>query len=428
MSESFLHYLWQFQYFDKNDLRTASGEPVQVFYPGIRNTHAGPDFSNARIKIGDMEWVGSVEVHIHSSGWMEHKHHTDSAYENVVLHVVWKNDKPVERNDGTLLPAIELQDRVDDQMLLKYKRLVSSPQAVACSGTFREVSDVVKLSMLDKATSQRLELKAMQILEMQAMNNNDWEETSYQLISRNFGFKVNGEPFSQLAKALPYKFLLKHSDKLIQLESLLFGQAGFLEDTWADEYYNLLQREYQLLGRKYSLMEQRMNKAQWRFLRLRPSNFPTVRLAQLASLICKQRSVFSRILEAETYKQLKDLFSVQQSVYWQKHYRFFKSAKEAVPSLGESSIENIVINSVVPLLVAYGRSRDEQQFVDRAVNILQQIPGEVNTVTKQWMLLNLPAKTAFDSQGLIELFNNFCQKRRCLECAIGSVLVKPQNK
>src|SRR5690606_15798953 len=240
-------------------------------------------------------------------------HDEDGAYDNVILHVVWKNDKPVVHRDGTTLPTLELKSRVAESLLLQYRKLINSPEAIPCARTYPDVDDILKVSMLDKALVHRLQSKAETVCQILDKNNHDWEETTYQLLSRNFGFKVNAEPLDQLSKSLPFKVLLKHADKLIQVEAMLFGQAGFLDDECDDEYYNVLKREYRLLSQKYSLTDGKLDKIQWRFLRLRPANFPTIRLAQLSVLIHQQHHIFSRILEATTYDKLKALFTVQQS-------------------------------------------------------------------------------------------------------------------
>ena len=428
MSEAFLHYVWQFQYFDKHELQTTSGDTIQIFHPGTRNIHAGPDFQNARMKINEMEWIGSAEIHIQASGWMDHKHDLDAAYENVVLHVVWKNDKPIRRADGSLLPTIELAERVDDKLFWNYQRLVNSPEHVPCAPFLSQVKDITKQDMIAKAVMSRLESKSSRIVETLRKNHNDWQETSYQWLARSFGFKVNADPFQQLAQLLPYKILRKHGDKLLQVEALLFGQAGFLEETNDDDYHRLLKREYNLLRQKYNLSDRRLNKAQWKFLRLRPANFPTLRLAEFASVMFSRPSIFSEILETETYAALASIFSVKQSEYWTYHYTFLKNAKEPVNFLGDSSISTIIINTVVPLLVAYGKSKDDQRYIDRAVTILEQAPGESNAIITKWKALGLKCKTAFDSQALIELQNNYCTKKRCLDCTIGVSLInlRPQ--
>ena len=428
MTESFLHYVWQFQYFDRHSLSTTSGEPISVFNPGQRNPHAGPDFFNARIKIDDMEWIGSVEIHIYASGWIEHKHNTDAAYDNVVLHVVWSDDKPVSRSDGTMLPTLELKNRVNEYLLLHYRRLVYSPEAIPCSSKLFEVKPITVSSMLDKVLVDRLEIKANSVLRMLERNGNDWEETCYQMLTKNFGFKVNNDPFHQLSLALPYKILLKHADKLSQVEALLFGQAGFLEEENEDEYFSLLKREYKFLSQKYLLAEKRLNKIQWRFLRMRPANFPTIRIAQLAWLIHKGQKFFSTIIGIQNERELAEFFTVGQSEYWLHHYHFFKQFKKEIDTLGDESINSLIINTVAPILVAYGKAKDDQLYIDRAVSILQHIPAETNRVTRRWKELGLNVKTSFDSQAVVELYNNFCLKRRCLDCKIGASLVNPLQK
>ncbi len=425
MSESFIHYLWQFQYFSKHNLRTTQGEDIVVFHPGFKNTHAGPDFYQSRLKIGDLEWVGSVEIHIHSSSWQTHNHNVDESYENVVLHVVWSDDKPVKRIDGSIIPTLELKSRVDDVLHLAYKKLVNSPEEIPCASSFEKVSDITKLSMLDRTLSERLETKTEVVNQLLLRNNNDWEETVYQVLAKNFGFHVNADPFLQLAQNLPYKIIMKHSDKLVQIEALLFGQAGFLEESKEDEYTSILKREYNLLSRKYNLSSGRLNKVQWKFLRLRPANFPIIRLAQFAKLLFIHRNLFSNMVEASTDMRWKTFFSLQQSEYWLRHYQFQKRTEEEIPAFGQMSMDNILINSLVPVLVAYGKSKDDQMLVDRAITILQQVKSESNKITRLWNSLELKSKNAFDSQAMIELHNNFCLRRRCLECMIGASLIKP---
>ncbi len=425
MHESFLYYVWQFQYFNKKDLKTTAGEKIEIFKPGILNTDSGPDFSNAKIKIGELEWAGTVEIHTKASAWEDHHHDSDKAYDNVVLHVVWQNDKPVFRADKTVMPTLELQSLVDESLTLDYKKLVNNPASIPCDTTFPAVNDLVKLSMLDKALMQRLENKATQVIQLLLHNQNDWEEITYQLLARNFGFKVNYDPFFQLSQAVPYKILLKHGDNLSQMESLLFGQAGFLDHALSEEYMKLLQREHSLLAKKYGIENLQLNKSLWKYLRLRPANFPTLRIAQFSALFYERRNLFSQIIESETLQDLKRLFFVTPSEYWHSHYRFGHKTVRSLAGLGESSIDNVIINTIVPLLVAYGKNKDDQIFVDRAVEFLQQLQPESNKITKAWMELGLTAKSAFDSQGLIELNNNFCLKRKCLSCTIGSSILKP---
>jgi len=425
MNESFLHYIWQFQYFDKRDLKSSAGEEIVIFDPGFRNSHSGPDFYNAKVRIDFIEWAGSVEIHIFSSGWREHRHQEDAAYENVVLHVVWEENEKVFRKDGTLIPTLELKPRVSSAFVLQYKRIVHSRTKIPCANAIGAVPDIVRISMLDKALMARLEKKANIILHALEKNNGDWEETCYQILCRNFGFKVNTDPFLQLAQSLPYRVLMKHGDRLEQMEALIFGQAGFLQENINDDYYLLLKREYTLLRKKYNLADRQMRKEQWRFLRLRPANFPTVRLAQLASVLYHQKNLFSKTLATASWKDLLPVFAVKPSDYWLNHYQFFKKQKKEIPSIGKMSIENIVINSIVPLLAAYGKAKDEQRYVDRAVQLLNETPSEVNNILESWEELGWVSKTAFDSQAMIELHNSFCIRRRCLDCNIGFFLLQP---
>jgi hypothetical protein len=426
MNESFLYYVWQFQYFNKSDLRSSDGESISISKVGLLNSNSGPDFSGAFINVNGINWAGTVEVHVKSSDWKAHRHATDDAYENVVLHVVWENDLPVFRKDRTPIPTLELRNRVDVQILKGYKALVNSSTVVPCEKSFSDVEYLVFLSMLDKTLMQRLEDKANQVSELLKLNNGDWDETCYQMLAKNYGFKVNADPFYQTARSLPYKIVQKQND-LLQVEALLFGQAGMLQTKTKDEYISDLFREYQFLSQKYELQGLQLNPSQWKFLRLRPSNFPTLRIAQFASLLYSSKNIFSQFLKTGNYQTLKETLSTGQSDYWNSHYHFGKKASGLVSSIGESSVQNIIINTVTPLLVAYGKHKDDQTFVDRAVEILQQLPAEENKITRIWNELGVKVRTAFDSQSLIELYNNFCLKRECLNCAVGAFILKPKS-
>ena len=423
MTEAFLHYIWQFQYFDKKHLATSHGEAVTIRTPGFYNTHAGPDFAQANLTIGELEWVGSVEIHVKASEWIQHKHQQDKAYDTVVLHVVWKNDKVILRSDGTPVPTLELVHRVEEKLLINYNKLVQQAAPIPCADSLHQVTPILKLSSLERALMQRLEVKASVILATLKKNNNDWEETVYQTLGKNFGFKINSETFQQLTEVIPYKIILKHADKLHQVEALLFGTAGLL-DTSKEEYITLLRKEYSLLSSKYGITKKSLNKSQWRFLRLRPANFPTIRLAQFASLLSQRKHHFSQLIACESIQELRQLFSVTQSQYWQQHYQIGKQSKKLIPSLGEEAITNIIINSAAPLLAAYSLHKGETLWMDRAVDFLSKLPAENNTITREWASLHWKASNAFDSQGLIELKNNFCAKRLCLSCTIGANLVR----
>jgi hypothetical protein len=418
MNEAFLHYIWQYQYFEKNNFRTTSGEPVTILQCGFKNTNAGPDFLNAKIKIGDVVWIGHVEIHINSSEWIDHRHHVDSAYENVILHVVWKENQSILQKDGAALPTAELKGRVSDDLLLRYRKLINQPDTIPCAHHLPNVEEIKKLAMIDKALVERLETKSLAIQERFEKNGSDWEQTAYQILCKNFGFKINSPSFERLSEILPYKVLQKH-DQLVQVEALLFGQAGFLDEQKNDDYFRLLKREYAILGKKYLLDDRRMNRSQWRFLRLRPANFPTIRLAQLAALVVNGKNMFSKIVDATSYQDLLEMFSFTQSEYWQTHYRFDHPTGEGISGMGRASIDNVIINTAIPLMVAYGKAKDDQRYLDHAISLMQQIPAEENVITKRWNEQHMLSSTAADSQGLIELFNNYCMKKRCLDCNIG---------
>ena len=424
MSESFIHYLWQYQYFNKLDLHTTSGESLHVFSPGVKNPNAGPDFLHAKIRLGEMQWVGNVELHIDASAWMQHKHHHDPGYDNVILHVVWRNDHPVANREGQLIPTLELKTRVDDAIVSTYRNLVSSAEEIPCAPKLPGLRRIIVFSALDRVLSIRLENKSREVEELLSSNRGDWEETCYQVLARNFGFKVNADPFFMLARMVPYKTLMKHSDKLFQIEAMLFGVAGFLDDDHDYEYYKVLQREFTLLRRKYGLDHVMMNKTQWKFLRLRPANFPTIRIAQLASYLHYRQNIFSSMLNC-SFEKLREDLDTPPSSFWQTHYNFSHESHIKDGQAGSSSIDNVLINTIVPLNACYAKIKDDETYMDRALRILYSLPSESNSITRKWNNFSIKSRNAFDSQALIELYNNFCSRHRCLECNIGASLVKP---
>jgi hypothetical protein len=425
MNEAFLHYVWQFQYFDKKELSTTTGEPILIRKPGFLNSDAGPDFSNASVAIDGIDWAGTVEVHTQSSGWYEHRHDSDAAYENVVLHVVWEEDQPVHRKDGSRLPTLQLKGKVATELIRQYEKLIHHAGVIPCAPFFPKSESVIKLNMVEKALMKRLEQKSAQVNTVLNQNKGDWEETAYQLLAASFGFKVNKEPFMQLASALPYKIIQKHQHDARQAEALLFGQAGFLVTKTKDEYVTQLQAVWKFLSKKYFNGEPSLNAAQWKFLRLRPANFPSLRLAQFAALLVKHTSLFGTLTKAENVRDLRTFFEIAPSEYWRKHYRFGKKSKNELHRLGEASANLVIINTVIPLLVAYGKSIDQWSLVDRAVKFLHDIPHEKNKIVNIFRQLGYQPRSAFDSQGLMELYQQYCQRRQCLNCHIGASILKP---
>lgn len=423
MREDFLHFIWQFQYFDHQQLLTTTSETLHILSPGFANSHAGPDFSQARIRMGDMEWAGQVEIHVQSSEWQAHQHQQDSAYDGVILHVVWQQDTPVYRKDGSLIPALELKDRVNLQLLSRYQYLLAHKGLIPCASQFEAVPAIHKIQTLEKAMMQRLQHKASLVQELLTANNQDWEETTYQWLARSLGFKLNAEPFLQMARAVPLKLLHKHRDNLLQMEALLFGQAGFLAHESTDAYVQALQKEYKFLSHKYTIGGLKLPAGQWKFARLRPVNFPTLRIAHLAAFLQVHQNLFSLLTQAENLHTFSEILSVQPSPYWQYHYTFEKET-QSTAHLGKESIANLVMNALVPLLACYARQKDKYAYIDKAIAWLETLPAENNYITRLWKELHLPVKNAFDAQASIELYNHFCVPVKCLSCPVGVFLIK----
>ena len=422
IKENFLHFVWRYQYFEHQDLKTSTGEEVQIFDVGKANTNAGADFKQVKLRIGDTIWQGDVEVHIKASDWKKHQHQNNPRYNQVVLHIVWQEDEPIFREDGTSIPTLVLEGKVKSDVFHKYQYLQASRAEIPCQELLAEVDNIHRTAMLDKALVRRLEEKAFAVKEIWLANQKDWEETTYQLLAKNFGFKVNSSQFLRLSQLTPLKYLLKHSDQLLQIEALLFGQAGFLEQNFTESYPQTLQKEYAFLKAKYNL--QGMKASEWNFLRLRPANFPTLRIAQLAQMIVQNINLFSVFLYADKSKTLKKILQVRASEYWQKHYHFGKEVKKTASTLGKSSIENIIINTICPLLVLYAQENKKQELMDKAISFLEQLPAEKNSITEKWEKIGLKASNSADSQALIEQFNTYCSSKNCLACSIGTNILR----
>lgn len=416
MEERFLHYIWKFQKFSKSELSTTSGQVVVVFNQGNHNHNSGPDFEEARIKVGEVEWAGSVEIHINSSDWTRHNHHHDKAYNNVILHVVWKDDKPLQQG-GELIPTIELNRLVDLRYFEEYQRFISQNKEILCVDQLQAISDINFSSTLDRMLAERLEQKSQLVNDLQRENNQDWESTTYQSLAKNFGFSTNSDCFLLLARSLPKKVISKYHGITKSTEALIFGQAGFLEQA-TDPYQIELQAEYQYLKNKHQL-QLKVSKEMWKFGRMRPANFPTIRLAQFSGLLCNNQNLFSSLIEIEKQEELIKKFQVDVSDYWLKHYDFGKEKKKPSANLGQSTQENILINTIAPLLASYSKYTGDQQYMDRAIKLLEHLNAETNTITKKWEVVGKKAKTAFDSQAMIGLYKNYCTKKNCLNCSIG---------
>ena len=420
MNEQLLSYVWKYRLYN-TQLLTTNGTPVTVIKPGEQHGNAGPDFFNARIKVGDTLWAGNVEIHVRSSDWYRHGHQTDRAYDNVVLHVVYEYDTDIIHPDQTVVPTVALADQIQDEVLIRYAKMRASRMDIPCSNQLPEVDRLVVDSWSDRMLVERLEHKSQLIDLALHVNRNDWEDAFYQLLARNFGFKVNAQPFEMLSRILPRKLLLRHADQPQQAEAMALGQAGFLEEDFEDEYARMLQLDYRFLAHKYGLMP--MDHHLWKFLRMRPANFPTIRLSQFAVLVTQDGFSFGDLLHSWNVEQLRKKLEVSASPYWTTRYMFDKVAPYSCKTLGTDSIDNIIINTIAPAIFYYGRMRSDNSLVEKSMDLLRSIPPEKNSILSKWTNSGLVVSSAFESQALIGLYDRYCSHKKCLDCAIGKVII-----
>lgn len=422
INEDLLYYVWRLKIFDLDHLQTTTGQPVQIIHSGIRNHDSGPDFLHARIKIGDQIWVGHIEMHIHSSDWSKHRHQEDQAFQNVILHVVFKEDERISLLNGEELACIQLEDRINLSIITHYHQLMAAVTWIPCQRNERTISKPALRAWYERILVERLVNKTQRIDQVLKSTGQDWEEAFYRMLGRNFGFGVNADAFESLLISLPRKILIKHKDKLKQLEALLLGQAGFLTAEVLDEYPRELKSEYQYLQRKYSLTPLHVH--QWKFLRMRPANFPTIRIAQFAVLFYKTVHLFSKMLAVQSVKEILNMFESDVSSYWKTHYLIDQVSEKKIKKLGKSSIELIAVNTVIPFLFHYGQSYMQESLQDRALRLLDELPPESNQIIKKYRSLDFEVNSAFDSQALIQLKNQYCDQKRCLSCAIGNSILR----
>jgi Protein of unknown function (DUF2851) len=420
MTERLLQFIWQFQYLNKSELATTAGESVYIIFPGQFNTNQGPDFSNAKIKIGDTTWAGTVELHLQTSDWERHKHQTDKNYRNVILHVVWEDDA-IEVN---AIPILQLKDRVSKLLLNRYEELMNSTAFIPCEKNIHLMPDIVWSAWKERLMAERLVYKAKLVENYLQQNNYHWEETFWWLLARNFGMTVNADAFEAIARSLPLTILSKHKKQIHQLEALLLGQAGLLDGEFKEDYPIMLKKEYKFLKNKYKL---RPVAANVYFLRMRPGNFPTIRLAQLAMLVSESVHLLSTIKESGSVNDVKIRMDLTANDYWHYHYRFDTLSGFKHKNLGSAMIDNIIINSVVPVLFAYGNYHAEGKYKLKALEWLESTEPENNSITRGFELLGIENKNAYDSQAIIELKTHYCDVKRCLECSVGNFLLKASN-
>lgn len=422
VKEDFLHYLWKFQVFSQKELFTTGSEPIQIFIAGDHNLNSGPDFFNAKVLIAQQLWAGNVEIHVKASDWYVHHHEKDSSYDNVILHVVWQHDVDIYRENNSVIPTLELQRFTPQSLLFNYHQLFSKKSNyIHCENNFSKVDEFTLNNWLEKLYIEKLVHKSSLISKLLVQTKNDWEAVFFKLLAKNFGLKVNGEAFLNLSNSFEFSILRKEQKDLQYLEALLFGQAGLLEADHQSNYFLDLKKEYKYLSRKYNLDPLYNN--QFQFFRLRPNNFPTIRIAQLANLYFMHKTLFSKVLNVKNQKDYYAIFSNGTSEFWKTHYNFNAISKRSVKSLAKSFIDLLLINTIVPLLFVYGK-RSAKWNEEELFALLKQIKPEKNNIIRELNKLNINAKNAFETQALLHLKSEYCDKHLCMQCAVGNVLLR----
>jgi hypothetical protein len=421
MKEDFLHYLWKFKKFDTLNLKTSNGEEITIINVGQYLELAGPDFFNAQITIGNQKWAGNVEIHLKSSDWYVHHHERDKTYENVILHVVWEHDTEIFRKNNSEIPVLELKKYVDAATIANYQSLISPKSWIFCEKQLKEIDDFTINNWLERLFFERLERKAKPIFELLEQTNRDWEAVLFCLLAKNFGLNTNGEIFLKIAQSIPFSIVRKESFEVENLESLLLGNSGLLDSEKEDTYFKDLKFRYFYLLHKYQL--EKKNFEQVQFFKHRPDNFPTIRLSQLANLYHSQQNLFSKISTSTSVKNIYEIFGISASNYWQNHYQFDKESPKKKKQLSKSFIDLIIINTIIPLQFAYAKSQGKEISED-LIQLLNEVASEKNAIMDKFSSFGIKSKNAFESQSLLQLKNEYCNKSRCLECAIGMELLK----
>jgi hypothetical protein len=421
MKEDFLHYLWKFKKFDTLNLKTFNGEEITITNSGQYLQLAGPDFFNAQIRIGNQKWAGNVEIHIKSSDWYAHHHEKDENYENVILHVVWEHDSEIFRKNNTEIPVLELKNYVSHETVDNYKALTTPKSWIFCEKQLKEVDEFVVRNWKERLFFERLERKSKPIFDLLNQTNQDWEAVLFCLLAKNFGLNTNGEIFLKIAQSIPFSIIRKESFEVENLEALLMGFAGLLETEKEDLYFNDLKFRYFYLLHKYQLNKTEIESVQ--FFKHRPDNFPTIRLSQLANLYHLQQNLFSKINTPISLKNSYELFAILASDYWENHFQFDKESIKKKKKLSKSFIDLLLINTIIPLQFAYSKSQGKE-ISEELIAQLNGVTPEKNAILDKFISFGINPKNAFESQSLLQLKNEYCNKSRCLECAIGIELLK----
>lgn len=421
MTEEFLHYVWQFRMYSPQ-LKLVTGESVSVIDPGIWNKDSGPDFFNSRIRIENTTWAGNVEIHISSSDWERHGHQFDKAYETVILHVVYQDDNVQDNPDVRGIPVLQLKEWIPKDTWQRYLKLMASKKWIPCESNISEIEPVNWLAWLDRLLVERMQRKAALVERSLGVSQGDWNQAFYRLLARNMGFKLNNEAFEMLSGSVSYQCLWRHNHHLEELEALIFGQAGMLDIASPDEYHFKLQAQYRHFKRKYNLHS--MDSHLWKFMRLHPPNFPTIRLAQFAAIMHQSQGLMMNLLESEDILTIRQLLSAQTSPYWQEHFRFGQKVKMHSGRMGDVAIDLLIVNLITPLLLVYAQINGKEKVRDRAWHLLDSVKAEDNAITRNWKKYGVEVNTASQSQALIELKSFYCDRKKCLSCQLGLLHLK----
>jgi hypothetical protein len=418
--EDFLHFIWENRLYEPDSLLIRQ-EKVEVLNTGQHNFSSGPDFFNARIRIGNTQWAGNVEIHVKASDWFRHKHEEDPSYYNVILHVVYENDCILERPGGEEIPCMVL--KIDEKLKKNYNQLVYASENIPCSAHIQRIDKIYWSDWITKLMIARLEEKTAEVDRVLSENKYNWEETLYFFLGRSFGFKINVLPFESLIRTVPLNLLLRFRKNPLTINAILFGQAGFLEDLLTEDvYYAALQREYHSLVK--TLPPRILDKSCWKFMGARPGNFPPVRIAQFAKVIEQQYPLFANLTDHPILKTWKMVLESGTDKYWENHYLFGKSGKKRKIKMGKMGEDLIVLNAFIPVIFHYGSFRRRIDLKDKILSLLEELPAEQNLILRRWKKFGIKAGNAFESQALIHLATRYCRQKRCLECMIGSRIIK----
>ena len=421
MKEDFLHYLWKYKKFDVLNLKTINNEDITIINVGQYLELAGPDFFNAQLVIGDQKWAGNVEIHLKSSDWYVHHHEKDAGYENVILHVVWEHDTEIFRKNNTEIPVLELKKYVDAVTISNYQSLISPKSWIFCEKQIQKIDEFVFKNWQERLFFERLERKSKPIFELLEQTNQDWEAVLFCFLAKNFGLNTNGEIFFKIAQTIPFSVIRKESFEVENLEALIFGTAGLLDSEKEDIYFQDLQFRYFYLLHKYQIEKRSGQTVQ--FFKHRPDNFPTIRLSQLANLYHIHHNLFSKVCNLNSLSSIYEVFQIHVSEYWKNHYQFDKQSPSKVKKLSKSFIDLIVINTIIPLQFAFAKSQGKE-IQDDLITLLNEIAAEKNSIIDKFNFFGIRSKSAFDTQSLLQLKTEYCNKSRCLNCAVGMELLK----